>query len=395
MQKPDGSAIQKSIAEIFPAVVRLRRRIHAYPELSGHEQGTAALIETELRKQGITTRCYLNRTAVVGTIRNGSGKTVVLRADTDALPIGEKTGFTFASKRPGVMHACGHDLHTAILLGAAKLLVAMRESWRGTVVLLFQPSEEMEPGGARGLIKKGAFPSRTDAVFGLHADPDHSAGQIGLIAGADLAGVLNFSVAVRGRGGHAAIPQDTVNPIVCAAAMISGLHLLTNSKSGAVLSVGTIASGIRSNIIPDEAVFAGTIRTHARSMEENLRRQVRKTVAAAARAFGAEAAVTFESSYPPTWNDPRLARRISAALTKTLGRGNVIKRRHPIFYAEDFSYYQQRAPGLFAHLGVRPRGSKRSVAGLHSAAFSPDEESMKTGMLAHAAFVMEMLGCDI
>jgi amidohydrolase len=233
-------------------------------------------------------------------------------------------------------------------------------------------------------------------VFGLHVSTDHETGLVGFRAGCDYAGVLNFTVAITGRGGHCASPLDTVNPITCAAAAIGRLQALTDVQPallqrGTVVSVGTIGGGMRNNIVPDEAVFSGTIRTHSKRIEAAVKRRVGRIVAEVARAQGAEAAIAFEVSYPPTWNDPRLTRRMHEALCGVLGPDRVITRANPIYFAEDFAYYQQKAPGLYAHLGVRPAGRK-TVPGIHSARFNPDEEAMKTGMLAHVAFALEILG---
>ena len=393
----DKKELHRIVEGLYPSVVKLRRKIHRTPELSGHEQGTAALVAQELKRIGLAPRFFLGKTAVVCLIQSGKGKTAVLRADTDALPISEKSGLPFASTRPGVMHACGHDFHTAILAGAAQALVRLRPQWRGSVALLFQPSEESEPGGAQGLIRAGAFPRGAEAVFGLHVSTDHETGQIGLRAGCDYAGVLNFAVTVVGRGGHCAAPQATINPIACAAAMIARLQELTHLQGssardgGAVVSVGTFEAGTRSNIVPDEAVFTGTIRTHSKRREALIKRRVERIVADAARAHRAKAAIAFELSYPPTNNDLRLSERMQGALRGLLGSRRVIVRPSPIYYAEDFAYYQQKAPGLYAHLGVRPPG-QRVVPGIHNARFNPDEEAMKTGILAHVAFALEILG---
>ena len=203
-----------AIKAIYPYAVKVRRTLHAHPELSGHEHKPASFVAAELRNLGLKPRFYLQKTAVVCRIDSGPGATVALRADMDALPVEEKTGLPFASRNRGVMHACGHDMHMAILLGAARVLARSRTQWRGSVVMMFQPSEEMEPGGALGLIKAGAFPADATAVFGLHVNPELRTGLIGLREGSDFAGVLNFSVTVHGRGGHAAAPVEQLHRVV-------------------------------------------------------------------------------------------------------------------------------------------------------------------------------------
>jgi amidohydrolase len=392
----DKKEIVRIIGEIRPWAVRLRRALHERPELSGQERASAALIAKTLRKTGLTPELRLGGTAVVCRMVNGPGRTVVLRADTDALPIVERTGLSFASKNPGIMHACGHDLHTAALAGAAAVLDKIKNKWRGTIVLLFQPSEEMEPGGAQKLIKTGAFPPNADAVFGLHVSTDHTTGQIGLRSGSDYAGVLNFTITITGRGGHAASPRETVNPIVCAGVIIGKLQSLTDlrpagSQPGIVVSVGTLQAGTRNNIVPDEAVFQGTVRTHSKRTEAIVKRHIERIVARETRSHKTSAAVEFAAAYPPTWNDRRLTVRMSKSFGELIGKDLVIVREKPIFFAEDFAYYQEKTPGLFVHLGVRPAGTK-NVPGIHSARFKPDEKAIGTGILAHVAFVLEIAG---
>jgi amidohydrolase len=383
----------RAIKGIYPYAVKVRRTIHAHPELSGHEHKTSSFVAAELRKLGCKPRFNLKKTAVVCRIGSGKGKTVVLRADMDALPVIEKTGLPFASQNTGIMHACGHDMHTAILLGAARVLVQLRMQWRGSVVLLFQPSEEMEPGGALGLIKAGAFPTDATAVFGLHVNPELRTGAVGLREGSDFAGVLNFSVTIHGHGGHAAAPRVTVNPIICAAEMISRLSKMAGQKirKGAVIAIGAVHAGSRSNIIPDRAEFCGTIRFHSKSVGSRIRKEINELISAAAKSHGSKAHIEFSASYPPNWNDPGLTDMMRKQYRRLIGPERVVERKLPVFYAEDFAYYQEKVPGLFIHLGVVPTRTAQP-ANLHNAYFSPDENAMKTGMLAHVAFVDALCG---
>jgi|WetSurMetagenome_2_1015567.scaffolds.fasta_scaffold16910_4 amidohydrolase len=383
----------RAIKGIYPYAVKIRRTLHARPELSGREHQTAFLVAAELRKMGLKPRFYLHKTAVVCRIDRDSGTTVALRADMDALPVEEKTGLPFASRNPGIMHACGHDLHTAILLGAARVLTQSRTQWRGSVILLFQPSEEMEPGGALGLINAGAFPADATAVFGLHVNPELRTGAIGLREGSDFAGVLNFSVTIHGHGGHAAAAQVIANPITCVAEMISLLSKLAGQKKreGAVIAVGVVHAGSRSNIIPDRAEFCGTIRFHSKSVGRIIRKEVNGLITSAAKSRGLKAAIEFSASYPPNWNDPSLTGRMRTYYRRLIAPGKVVERRAPVYYAEDFAYYQEKVPGLYVHLGVLPAHAARPAT-LHNAHFSPDENAMKTGMLAHVAFVDALCG---
>jgi amidohydrolase len=388
------TVLLQTVKEMYPYAVSVRRILHAHPELSGHERRTASFIAAETRKLGLKPDYYLDKTAVVCHIKNGHGKTVVLRADIDALPIEEKTGLPFSSRIAGIMHACGHDMHAAILLGAAKFLIRLRDRWQGTVVLLFQPSEEMEPGGAMGLIRAGAFPARTTGVFGLHVNPEHKTGTIGIRQGNDFAGVLNFAVRVHGRGGHAAAPQATENPITCAAHMIDRLASLAGQamRKGAIIAVGSFNAGSRSNIIPDRADFFGTIRFHSKPVGNMIRKEVAHLIQGSARLHRVSASVAFNVSYPPNWNDPSLTGKMEKRLRILLGPQKVVVRREPVFFAEDFAYFQQKAPGVYVHLGVTPLRSIKPPVSLHNAHFSPDEKAITTGMLAHVAFVETVCG---
>ncbi len=212
--------LSSAIDGIFPEAVQLRRDIHAHPELSGSEYQTAGRLHDILRGAGFSPRYCVEKTGVVVELTAGDGPTVVLRADTDALPVSEKTDLPFTSKIPGVMHACGHDMHSAVLYGAVNVLHRLRDRWAGRIVFLFQPSEEVEPGGAVRMIDEGVFPKDASAVFGLHVSTDHRTGQIGLKSGNDCSGVLVFDVTVHGKGGHGATPEKTIDPIVCASSMI-------------------------------------------------------------------------------------------------------------------------------------------------------------------------------
>jgi amidohydrolase len=384
----DSLELKRQIARVYPSAIKIRRVLHRHPELSGQERKTALRVASELRRLGLVPRFYLDGTAVVAVMANGPGKTVVLRADLDALPILENSGLSFASRAPGIMHACGHDMHTAILLGAASVLDRLRASWKGKVVFLFQPSEEVAPGGAAPLIRSGAFPTDAAAVFGLHVNPDHPTGTIGLREGGDFAGMMTFRVVIHGRGGHSAAPKSVVNPILCASRMMVALMQLSDRH--ALVMVGTVHAGVRTNIIPDQAEFSGTVRTHSASIQRATKLRLAQLLTAIAKSSGATVKIEFEASYPPSLNDPALTRRMRTVMTEALGAAQVVARPKPVMYSEDFAYYQQKAPGLFIHLGVRPR-RKRTMPGLHSPRFAPEETAMETGMFCHALFVLELL----
>jgi amidohydrolase/hippurate hydrolase len=388
------STLKKLIAHISPKVIKVRRAIHRNPELSGEEFETSRLVYDVLRSWGIPARYHLGKTAVSAKIVNGKGPTVVLRADTDALPVHEENDIPFASANPGVMHACGHDMHVATLLGAAWVLDNLRDQWKGTVLCLFQPSEEKEPGGALGLIEAGVFPADAAAVFGLHVSTDHKCGQIAVKEGSDYAAVLDFNVTVKGRGGHGATPEKAIDPILCASSIIVQLQsLISREKSAyepAVLTVGKFNAGTKRNIIPDTAVFGGTIRTYSDDMQNLLMRRVGEMAAGVAAGFGASAETVFVKSYPAGYNDPGLAKRFKARMRSYIGETNVVDREKPTMYAEDFSRYQQIVPGLYVYLGA-VSGNKKKMEELHSPRFLPDERAMLTGIAAHVLFAHELL----
>jgi amidohydrolase len=390
-----SARVLRAARSLYPRVVRVRRHIHANPELSNQEYGTARTVHSYLRRLGLRPRYHAGRRGVTAAIENGNGPVVVLRADTDALPIEEKNRIPYRSRQRGVMHACGHDLHTASLLGAAEILLRLKPMWRGKAVVLFQPAEEAEPGGAVRMIEEGAFPRDAAAVFGLHVNPEHSAGQVGLRAGSDYAGIRVFDVIVRGRGGHGATPERTIDPIACASSMVLALRAISEAGRRravpAVVTVGSFHGGTKRNVVPDVARFEGTLRTFSRAEERRMITTIRAKMNTLARSAGAKADVIFGDSYPPGRNDPALTARARRAFGSLLGRKNVVDRSRPVLYAEDFAYYQWLVPGVYAPLGVRAPGQK-NAAGVHSSRFLPDERAILTAMALHAAFVLELCG---
>jgi amidohydrolase len=386
--------IIRAAERAYPPAVAVRRALHANPELSGHETASARLVFQSLAALGLRPRYCCNKTGVTAELINGKGKVVALRADLDGLPILEKTGLKFASKNSGIMHACGHDMHAAILTGAASALWDLRPLWKGTIVFLFQPSEERAPGGALAMIREGAFPRKADAVFGLHVSTDHQTGVVGLKSGADYAGVTDFDVVVKVKGGHGAAPETTPDPIVCCCAMIQQLQTLVSRESAAsepsVITVGMINAGTKHNIIPAQARFLGTIRALSDTHLEFLGKRLAEVVHATARSFKARAEVSFEKGYPPGCNDPGLTARAARALAGTLGAPHVVNRAVSTMLAEDFAYFQKKAPGVYVHLGVRPAHAK-SVPGIHTTDFAPQERAMLTGIAVHASLAIDIL----
>lgn len=388
--------LNSEIDSILPQVIGIRRKLHQNPELSGSEFKTAELIYQNLKNIGLKPSYHLNKTAVSATIYNGSKKTVVLRADTDALPIQEQTGLSFASQKKGIMHACGHDMHTAILFGAASVLNKIKDRWKGSIVLLFQPSEEVEPGGASELINAGIFPEKADAVFGLHVSTDHKTGTIGIKKGIDYAGITTFDIKIIGKGGHGGTPEKTIDPVVCISSIVTQLQTIISREiprfTPATLTIGSLHAGNIRNIIPDDALLQGTIRSHSDECMKFIMKRIKDMTYATANSFRADAQITFNSSYPPSFNDPDLVNKFAESFSSLSGTQNVIKRDTPIMYAEDFAYYQKLVPGIFVHLGIVDNKRKSTSFGLHNSKFIPDENAIKTGIAAHIAFSVKILG---
>lgn len=386
--------LNNAVETLYPKVVKYRRKIHKNPELSGNEKETAAFVFDILLKLGLQPQFCIRKTGVVAHICNGEGNIIALRADMDALPIEELNDVPYKSQKNGIMHACGHDLHTASLLGAAEILIELKEYWQGTVTLLFQPSEEVEPGGAFEMINEGVFPKNASAIFGLHVS-EYDTGTIAFKSGPDYSGILVFDVTVKGKGGHGAMPHKTIDPIVCSATMITELQTLISRESPpfepAVLTVGTLHAGTKRNIIPDEAIFQGTIRTFNDKLQNHLHKRVKDILNSVAHSFRAEVDVVIEKSYPSGYNDPKLTNEMIKIYKDYLGENNVIEKKHPTMFSEDFAYFQKKVPGLYIHLGIKDPAVK-SIEGIHSARFLPQEEAIKTAVKSHVIFALGKLG---
>ncbi len=379
---------------IEPEVIKTRREIHQNPELAYHEDVTAKLVADRLESLGVEVKRGVGGTGVLGVLRGSKkGRVVALRADMDALPLEEMADVEFRSKVKGVMHACGHDTHVAMLLGAAKLLASHKDEMPGMVKFLFQPAEEHGGrGGAKPMIEDGVMENPTvDFVFGLHITEDEKAGVFGFKEGAIMAAPDAFEIIVTGKGGHGAAPHQTVDPVYVAAQVIIALQGVSSRMIDPVLpfviSVGAVHSGTKQNIIPDRAVLQGTIRT----MDEKTRKRAKAKVAEVAkgvcRAFGAKAEVEFlKDAYPVTVNDEKVTRRAMRILGKM--PGTRVRVKEPILGGEDFSRFLQKAPGTFYFLGTRNLG-KGCVYPNHSARFKVDEDVLKYGTASLAQLAME------
>lgn len=378
-------------------VVRMRREIHANPELSYKEHQTAKLVAETLTSYGIEVKPGVGGTGVVGLVRGKSGRvTIGLRADMDALPVNEETGLPFASKNPGVMHACGHDNHVAMLLGAARIIAKHKDELEGNVKFLFQPAEEDGGrGGALPMIEDGALENpHVDHVFGLHVSGDYPAGVFALKPGPIMAAPDAFEIKVRGRGGHGSAPHDTIDPIFVGNQVISALYGIrsrwVDQREALVISVCSVHSGTKDNIIPDEMVLAGTVRTLDEAVRTRVKELIRTVSASVGSAYGAKVQVSFkENTYPVTYNDPATTERVKSVLSKI--QGTKVVETKPVMGAEDVSRFLEKAPGTFYFLGTKDE-KKGFVYPNHSSKFTFDEEYLKYGVLSHVLIAFEFAG---
>ncbi len=388
---------------VAPDVVKWRRDFHTHPELSNREERTSRVVAERLREIGVDgIKTGIAHHGVVALIKgNHPGPVVALRADMDALPITEQTGLPYASKNQGVMHACGHDAHTAILLGTAKVLTQMRDEIHGTVKLIFQPCEEGAPPGEKGgaslMTEEGALKDPdASAIFGLHVSPNVQVGYLEYCIGGALAAVDQFKIEVMGKGGHAAMPWDGVDPVVASSHIVIALQTIlsriVDTRETAVVTVGIINGGTRWNIIPDVVTLEGTVRTHDEKVRKLIRGKFERIVKNTAAAHGAEAKIEYNSYGSVTWNDPELTRRMLPTLGRAAGEDNVLEGL-PVMGGEDFAYYAKQIPGLFFFLGVRNEDIG-AVHMLHTSKLLLDENAFPIGVRAMTLLALDYLRAE-
>lgn len=381
--------VHDAIDEIMPGMIADRRHLHENPELGFEEVRTAAFVADRLRDLGVEDiRTGVNRTGVTGLVRgtarsDGGDRVVLVRADMDALPIQEENDVEYRSKTDGTMHACGHDAHTAILLGLARVLMDRREAFTGTVKLLFQPSEEQQPGGAIGMIEAGVLEDpAVDAVFGLHMAQESPLGTIAVAGGPVMAAADGFTLTIQGKGGHAAYPDTTVDPVVIGAQIVSAFQSLVSRETGpteaAVITTTIFRAGDAFNVIPDIAELAGTVRTFNPDIRDNLELRMGEVARGVAAAMRATAEFAYQRGYPATVNDPRGAEIVRRAAVGVVGEDNVNVAK-PQMGGEDFSYFLIERPGAFFFVGSKNE-ERGLVWGHHHPRFDIDEESMAPGL---------------
>ncbi len=374
-------------------IVELRRSLHRIPELAHQEVKTSGLIADALEELGLEVKEGVGGTGVVGLLKGTSpGNVVGLRADMDGLPLEERTGLPFASVHEGRMHACGHDSHMAMLLGAAQILKDMQEELGGQVKFIFQPAEEEgSEGGAKPLIEAGVLRDpKVDYVFGLHVWSDLESGKIGYNRGALLASTDTFYITLKGVGGHGAKPHDAVDPIVAAAHLVVALQAVASREMDPlepfVLTVGKLQAGTVHNIIPSEAFVEGTLRTVRRETRESLRERLDRIVRGVTSAYRADYELKIVEGYPPTVNEPAVTDRAVETLQDTFGVEAVVE-VPPVMGGEDFSRYLEKVPGTFLVLGTRNK-AKGLTASIHSPFFQVDEDVLPWGSAALARLAL-------
>jgi amidohydrolase len=400
--------IDAATVRVMPQVVEWRRFIHAHPELGNRETATSKLVADKLRAMGIEVRTGIAKTGVVGILKGGQpGPVIGLRADMDGLPVTERTDVPFRStvkaefngQTVGVMHACGHDAHVAMLLGTATVLSGMKDKIKGTVVFIFQPAEEGPPAGEEGgaplMVKEGVMDDpKVDAVFGIHMDAKSPIGTIEWKSGSAMAASDWFTIKVRGRQAHGAYPWEGVDPIAVATQIYTGLQMIVARESNlpkapVIITVGKLVGGVRENIIPEEMSMSGTIRTLDSGMQKEVHQKIRLTAAKIAESMGATAEVTIDTKALVTYNTPELVKRMLPSLEKAAGKENLIETPW-VTGAEDFSYFGTKAPSFYFWIGGLPKGkTPEQAASHHTPDFYIDDSRLDVGIKAFCNIVFD------
>jgi amidohydrolase len=404
-----AALVEPVLAKELPDLVELYKHLHTHPELSLQEVRTAARLADEMRKAGFEVTEKVGGTGVVAVLKNGPGPTVLVRTDMDALPVTEQTGLPYASAKPGVMHACGHDIHMTTWVGTARVLAALKPKWSGTLVMIAQPAEEVGLG-AKAMLDDGLFKRfpKPDNAVALHAEPRLPVGVVAYSEGMTMANVDSVDITVKGKGGHGSTPHITIDPVVLAARIVVSLQTIVsrevNPTDPAVVTVGSIHGGTKHNIIPNEVKLQITVRSTKDSVREHVLKaidRIARAEAMAARAPDPEVVIRLEEYTPATLNDPKLTKRAVAGLREVLGEENV-RERPPIMGGEDFSRYgREGVPAFLYFLGTIGKDKYEAgqlpgaspLPGMHSDSYAPvPGPSVAAGVTTMGVTVLDLLG---
>jgi amidohydrolase len=384
--------IRSEIKDIEKNIIDWRRDFHQYPELGFDEHRTSKIIGEALKEMGLAPKMNVGKTGVTADLTFGKGPTIALRADMDALPMQEASGLDFSSKHDGVMHACGHDGHMAMLLGAAKVLTQNGDSFNGTVRFIFQPAEE-GAGGARYMIEDGCLDG-VDEIYGIHVWNYQPVGEVGITDGPVLAAADLFEIDIKGIGGHGAAPQGTVDAVVVLSHLVQALQTIvsrnTNPLESTVVTIGTINGGHNFNIIADEVTLSGTARAYTEENRNLIKTRMAEIIDGVAKTFGAEISFDYEDGYPPTINHTDPVNKVLKAAQRVVGE----KAGMPYLSmgGEDFSYYLQKIPGCFFFVGSAPNDQKLFETPHHCSHFTMDERALLVGPSIYLNLVDDLLG---
>tara|TARA_Y100000590_G_scaffold319292_2_gene361321 strand:- start:89 stop:1249 length:1161 start_codon:yes stop_codon:yes gene_type:complete len=384
--------VRPEVEAIKDILVQWRRDFHQYPELGFKEHRTASVIAETLISFGLSPKTGVGKTGVTADLKFGKGPTIALRADMDALPIQETSGLPFSSKHDGVMHACGHDGHMAMLLGAAKILSQMDHTLSGSIRFIFQPAEE-GGGGAQYMIQDGCLEG-VDEIYGIHVWNYQPLGEVGVKEGPVLAAADLFDIIIEGVGGHGATPQGTVDAVVVAAHLIQALQTIvsrnTNPLQSTVITVGKIKGGHNFNIIADKVYLAGTTRAYTKENRSMIRRRMEEVIDGVSRSFGAKITFNYKKGYPPTINYAEPVRNVLKAAQDVVDSG--AGEPYLSMGGEDFSYYLQKIPGCFFFVGSAPDGQNQFSTPHHCSHFNMDEKALSVGTSIYLNLVENILG---
>ena len=398
--------IDKAISKNLNTIIDLRHQIHKYPELGNREFKTAKLVAEHLRSLGIEVETDIAYTGVVGVLKgNKPGPVVAVRADMDALPVTEETDLPFKStvkttyldKEVGVMHACGHDIHTSVQLGVASVLASMKRSLPGTVKFIFQPAEEGPPpgeeGGAELMLKEGVFDNpKPSAVFGLHTHAALAVGELGLTIGPAMAAVDQFIITIKGKQSHGAYPHKSVDPIIMATEVVTAFQTIRSRSLSplepSVVTVGIIRGGERFNIIPEEVHLEGTVRTYDPEVQDMVEKRMNEILKGITLAYGGSFELNYERGTPATINNPELCKQMIPTLERVVGKDN-LKMMDPVMGGEDFAIFANEVPGIYYRLGVVKPGT--TSGWIHTPTFRADDSCLEVGIRAMSNLVVDYL----